>query len=54
MTWEQKYKQMAYYFIQLTEGDTYMMDDAFDLMRKDGLVDEDGFWIYEEDDEDKS
>lgn len=48
--WQDAFKQMCRYYLSLTEGDDYLIDDAFALMRKHGIVDEDGFEIYEEED----
>lgn len=44
------FEQMAYYFIRSAEGDD-VMEEGYALMRKHNLVDEDGFWIYDEEDE---
>ena len=40
------FKEMAYYFCRTMEGDD-VTEEAYPLMRKYGLVDEDGFWIHE-------
>lgn len=42
------FRKMCHYYISLTEGDDYLMNDAFALMRKHGIVDEDGFEIDED------
>ena len=48
-----KYKNdfltMCDYYYSLFEGDTHLVDDAIELMRKHGLVDENGERIYDED-----
>jgi hypothetical protein len=51
VTDREKFEQMCRYYISLVEGDTHMVDDAYALMKAEGIVDEDGFQIYEEDDE---
>lgn len=42
-------KGMAYYYNSLIEGDTHLVDEAFELMKKYNFVDENNEWIYEED-----
>jgi hypothetical protein len=39
---------MCKYYCSLIEGDTHMIDDAYKLMIAEGIVDEGGFEIYEE------
>jgi len=51
MTDREKFEAMCRYYVSLMEGDTHMVDDAYDLMKKEGIVDEDGEQIYEEDEE---
>ena len=51
MDWKEKYVKMAVYFNGLMEGDDWMIEDAYKMMKEDGLVDEDGFWIYKEEDD---
>lgn len=46
--YEYLFKKMCHYYLSLTEGDDYLIDDAFALMREHGIVDEDGFEICEE------
>lgn len=40
--------RLASYIIQLMAGDTYMIDDIYALLKQVGYVDEDGFYIEEE------
>lgn len=44
-------RMYAYWCMQLIEGDTYMVDDIFEQLRKDGYTDEDDEWICEEDED---
>lgn len=46
--YESVFKEMAYYYIRTMEGDD-VTEEAYELMSKYNLVDEDGFWITEED-----
>lgn len=46
--YEYLFKKMCEYYLSLTEGDTHLVDDAYDLMREYGIVDEDGFAIESE------
>jgi hypothetical protein len=51
MTDREKFRLMCTYYLSLTAGDTYMVDDAFKFMKEEGIVDEDGEEIYEEEEE---
>jgi hypothetical protein len=51
MTDRDKFEQMCRYYLSLMEGDTHMIEDAYTLMKREGIVDEDGFQIYEEDED---
>ena len=42
---------MCQYYLSLMDGDDHMVDEAFTLMRKHGIVDEDGFPIDEDEEE---
>ena len=44
------FEELAICFSSLMDGDTHMIEDAFALLRKYNLVDEDNIWIYNEDD----
>ena len=46
---EEDFKLLAYYYYSLFEGDTYLIEDAFLMLRKYGIIDEDNEYIYEED-----
>lgn len=41
------FEEMAYYFVCSAEGDD-VMEEAYALMRENGLVDEEGFWIHKD------
>ena len=45
------FKQMCSYYCSLMEGDTHLVEDAYALMRKHNIVDENGEEIYEDEDE---
>lgn len=51
MTDREKFETMCRYYVSLIEGDTHLIEDAYVLMKEEGIVDEDGEMIYEEDDE---
>ena len=38
----------AQWCVDLMLGDTYMIDDLYEALKEDKLVDEDGEWIYED------
>ncbi len=40
---EDKFKLMCSYYLSIMEGDTHIVDDAYSLMKEEGIVDEDGF-----------
>jgi len=50
--WEARYRRMAKYFLMDMEGDTHHIESAYAMLREDGIVDEDGFEIHEEDEDD--
>lgn len=41
---------MCQYFVRVVEGDDWVLDEAYDLMRKHGIVDENDELIEEDDD----
>jgi len=43
------FEQMCRYYMSLYEGDVHYPEEAFELMRKFGLVDEEDFWVETED-----
>lgn len=43
------FRLLASYYMSLMEGDTHKIDDAFELLRKHGFLDEDDEWVDEED-----
>lgn len=43
--------EMCRYYLSLMEGDTHLIEDAYALMKEQGVVDEDGFENYNGDDE---
>jgi len=45
MTDRDKFEQMCAYYMSLMDGDTHRIEDAFDLMKKEKVIDEDGEWI---------
>lgn len=45
------FEEMCVYYLSLMEGDTHMIDDAYALMKREGIVDETGERIYKEDEE---
>lgn len=47
--WKRAFESMCTYYLSLTDGDTHYVENAFDLMREHGIVDEDGFEIVNED-----
>jgi hypothetical protein len=48
---ENDFRLLAQYFLSVMEGDDYLIDDAYALLRKHGIVDEDGFAIFEEEED---
>lgn len=38
-------------FLSVMDGDTHRIEDGYEVLRKYNIVDEDGFEIYEEEDE---
>jgi hypothetical protein len=49
MTDRDLFELMCYYYNSLFDGDTHLVEEAVKLMQKEGLVDEDGEWIDQED-----
>ena len=45
-------EQYAKWCMMLIEGDDYMWDDIFAAMFKDGFTNEDGEWIYRDNEDD--
>jgi len=45
------FKQMAYYYMSLLEGDTHLVDDAMLLMQESGFINDANEWIDDDDDE---
>ena len=45
MVYENDFKMLAYYLVRVIEGDEYLIEDAYALLKKYQFVDEDGFWI---------
>ena len=45
------FEQMCGYYLSLMDGDTHRIEDAYSLMERHGIVDEDGEEIYEDEDE---
>lgn len=43
------FKILAHYFCAIMDGDTYLIDNAYQLLKRYSLVDEDGFEIDETD-----
>lgn len=48
MTDRDKFELMCEYYLSLVEGDTFMINVAFDLMKEEGIIDEDGNRIYDD------
>ena len=46
-----KLQQYAYWILSLMDGDTHHIDEMYKALEADGFVDEDGFAIYEDDEE---
>jgi hypothetical protein len=47
---DKDFKLLAYYYLSLMEGDTHLIEDAYELLRNHGIVDENGERIYEDED----
>jgi len=42
---QENFDLMCKYYLSSMEGDTYLVDEAYDLLKREGKVDEDGFPI---------
>lgn len=40
---EDDFAHLARVFLSLVEGDTHLLDDAYEILKRRGIVDEDGF-----------
>jgi hypothetical protein len=46
---EKDFYKLAHYFLSAMEGDTHLVEDAYKLLEKYGIVDEGGFEVHRED-----
>lgn len=44
MIYDNDFKQMAYYLVKAIEGEEYLYEEAYALLRKYDFVDDEGFW----------
>lgn len=44
-------EQYAEWLVRIIEGDDYLLDTIYGALSKDGFTDEQGFWVYEGEDE---
>jgi hypothetical protein len=48
-----EFELLAQYFFSVMEGDTHQIESAYRLLRKHNLADEDGFPIYEDEEDEE-
>lgn len=49
MTDREKFEYMCRLYYDMMTSGTDNVDEAFEFMTEEGLIDEDGDWIYEDD-----